>query len=39
MGEKFDENAYEQALISLFQELGYEYDCGYEFQRKHAEQP
>ena len=39
MGEKFDENAYEQTLISLFQELGYEYDCGYELDRLDEEQP
>ena len=35
MGEKvkFTEDAYEQALISLFRELGYEYECGYDVER------
>ena len=35
MGEKvkFTEDSYEQALISLFQELGYEYECGYDVER------
>ena len=23
------ENSYEQTLIQLFQEMGYEYECGY----------
>ena len=35
MGEKvkFTEDSYEQALISLFQELGYEYECGFDVER------
>ena len=35
MGEKvkFTEDSYEQALISLFRELGYEYECGYDVER------
>lgn len=41
MGEKlkFTEDSYEQALIGLFKELGYEYDCGYELERTDEEQP
>jgi len=26
----FTENEFEQALIALFQQLGYDYECGYE---------
>ena len=35
MGEKvkFTEDSYEQALISQFKELGYEYECGYDVER------
>lgn len=35
MGDKvkFTEDSYEQALISLFRELGYEYECGYDVER------
>ena len=33
MGEKFNEDAYEQVLISLFKDLGYEYECGYDVER------
>lgn len=39
MGEKvkFTEDSYEQALISLFQDLGYEYECGYDVERNYSE--
>ena len=37
MGEKFNEEAYEQVLISLFEELGYEYECGYDVERDYSE--
>lgn len=37
MGEKFNEDAYEQVLISLFEELGYEYECGYDVERDYSE--
>ena len=25
---QFDENSYEQVLIALFKEMGYQYECG-----------
>ena len=28
--DQFDENSYEQALIALFKEMGYQYECGYD---------
>lgn len=34
---QFDENDYEQTLIQLFQELGYEYECGYDVERNFRE--
>ena len=37
MGEKFNEDAYEQVLISLFEKLGYEYECGYDVERDYSE--
>lgn len=37
MGEKFNEEAYEQVLISLFEGLGYEYECGYDVERDYSE--
>ncbi|MGM9697825.1 MAG: type I restriction endonuclease subunit R [Prevotella sp.] len=39
MGEKvkFTEDSYEQALISLFKDLGYEYECGYDVERNYSE--
>ena len=37
MGEKFNEDAYEQVLISLFEGLGYEYECGYDVERDYSE--
>ena len=37
MGEKFNEEAYEKVLISLFEELGYEYECGYDVERDYSE--
>lgn len=29
----FTEDSYEQALIALFQKMGYHYECGYEIER------
>ena len=29
----FTENDYELALIALFQEMGYDYECGYNVER------
>ena len=29
---KFTEDSYEQAVIKLFTELGYEYECGYDLE-------
>ncbi len=38
MPNTFNENAYEQALIALFrEELGYEYECGYDVERDYRE--
>lgn len=38
MPSTFNENAYEQALIALFRdELGYEYECGYDVERDYRE--
>ncbi|MCQ2148462.1 MAG: type I restriction endonuclease subunit R, partial [Bacteroidales bacterium] len=31
----FTEDTYEKALIALFEELGYEYECGYDIDRDH----
>jgi hypothetical protein len=31
----FTEEGYEQALIQLFQDLGYAYECGYDVERDH----
>lgn len=36
MGEKFNEDAYEQVLISLFNDLGYEHECGYDVERDYS---
>ncbi len=33
MTDNFTENDYEQALIALFQKLGYDYECGYDVER------
>ena len=33
----FTEDSYEQALIGLFQELGYQYECGYDVERDYRE--
>ena len=33
----FTEDSYEQALIGLFKELGYEYECGYDVERDFRE--
>lgn len=32
-----DENFYEQTLIGLFKELGYDYECGYDVERDFRE--
>ncbi len=34
---QFDENSYEQALIALFKEMGYLYECGYDVERDYRE--
>ena len=34
---QFDENSYEQALIALFKEMGYQYECGYDVERDYRE--
>ena len=34
---QFDENSYEQTLIALFQEMGYQYELGYEVERDYRE--
>ena len=31
----FTENSYEQAVIALFQQMGYRYECGYDIGRDH----
>ena len=36
-GDKFIESSYEKALIALFQELGYTYECGYDVERDYRE--
>ena len=33
----FTENEFEQALIALFQHLGYDYECGYEVERDYRQ--
>ena len=33
MATNFTENSYEQAIIALFQEMGYRYECGYDIER------
>lgn len=38
MANTFNEDAYEQTLITLFkEELGYEYECGYDVERDYRE--
>lgn len=32
-----DANFYEQTLIQLFQEMGYQYECGYDVERDFCE--
>ena len=34
---QFDENSYEQALIALFKEMGYQYECGSDVERDYRE--
>lgn len=34
---QFDENSYEQTLIALFQEMGYQYVLGYDVERDYRE--
>ena len=29
----FTENSYEQAIIALFEQMGYRYECGYDIER------
>ena len=36
---KFTEDSYEKALIDLFTELGYEYECGYDLGDRDEELP
>ena len=36
---KFTEDSYEQAVIKLFTELGYEYECGYDLEGRDEELP
>ena len=36
-GDKFIESSYEKALIALFRELGYTYECGYDVERDYRE--
>lgn len=33
----FTEEQYENALIDLFQEMGYQYECGYDVERNFRE--
>ena len=33
MEANFTENSYEQAIIALFREMGYGYECGYDIER------
>ncbi|MBR2151656.1 MAG: type I restriction endonuclease subunit R [Prevotella sp.] len=37
MDTKFKEEQYEQTLIGLFQQMGYEYECGYDVERDYRE--
>lgn len=37
MQTTFTEDAYEQALISLFKEMGYQYQCGYDIERDYRD--
>ena len=30
---KFTEDSYEQSLIALFRQMGYQYECGYDVER------
>ena len=32
----FTENSYEQAIIALFQEMGYRHECGYDIERDYT---
>jgi len=33
----FTEDSYEQTLIALFKDLGYQYECGYEIERDYSD--
>lgn len=33
MKANFTENSYEQAIIALFEQMGYRYECGYDVER------
>ena len=35
--DQFTEDSYEQALIALFKEMGYQYECGYDVDRDYRE--
>ena len=35
--DQFTEDSYEQALIALFKEMGYQYECGYDVERDYRE--
>ena len=35
--DQFTEDSYEQALIDLFQGMGYQYECGYDVERDFRE--
>lgn len=39
MNINFTEDSYEQTLIALFQEMGYQYRCGYDIERKDYRNP
>ena len=30
---QYNEDSYEQTLISLFKQMGYQYECGYDVER------
>ena len=35
--DQFTEDSYEQTLIALFKEMGYQYECGYDVERDYRE--
>jgi len=34
---QYNEDSYEQTLISLFKQMGYQYECGYDVERDFRE--